>query len=94
MLIQISAGQGPAECEFAVGLLAKSFQDEFNNLETGKRRKVAARKLLQFNNFENRRRRKEKRNFKIGRHNSLDMSKSFSSASQKKKLVRRREHYF
>ena len=34
MLIQISAGQGPAECEFAVGLLAKSFQDEFNNLET------------------------------------------------------------
>ena len=36
MLIQISSGQAPAECEFAVGLLAKSLQKEFSGLEIEK----------------------------------------------------------
>lgn len=36
MLIQISSGQGPAECELAVGLFAKSLQEEFAGLEIKK----------------------------------------------------------
>ena len=36
MLIQISSGQGPTECELAVGLLAKSLQAEFVGLEIKK----------------------------------------------------------
>ena len=36
MLIQISSGQGPIECELAVGLLAKSLQEEFMGLEVKK----------------------------------------------------------
>ena len=33
MLIQISSGQGPAECELAVGLLAKEIQKKFTGVE-------------------------------------------------------------
>ena len=33
MLIQISSGQGPAECEFAVGLFAKELQKNFPDAE-------------------------------------------------------------
>ncbi len=33
MLIQISSGQGPAECELAVKLLADSLQKEFKDME-------------------------------------------------------------
>ena len=36
MIIQISSGQGPTECELAVGLLAKALQAEFNGLEIKK----------------------------------------------------------
>lgn len=36
MIIQISSGQGPTECEMAVGLLAKSLQAEFIGLEVKK----------------------------------------------------------
>lgn len=36
MKIQISSGQGPIECELAVGLLAKSLQEEFMGLEVKK----------------------------------------------------------
>lgn len=36
MKIQISSGQGPIECELAVGLLAKSLQEEFVGLEVKK----------------------------------------------------------
>ena len=36
MKIQISSGQGPVECELAVGLLAKSLQEEFAGLEVKK----------------------------------------------------------
>ena len=36
MIIQISSGQGPIECELAVGLLAKALQAEFNGLEIKK----------------------------------------------------------
>lgn len=36
MKIQISSGQGPIECELAVGLLAKSLQEEFIGLELKK----------------------------------------------------------
>ena len=36
MIIQISSGQGPTECELAVGLLAKSLQAEFVGLEIEK----------------------------------------------------------
>lgn len=33
MLIQLSSGQGPSECELAVKLLADSLQKEFKNIE-------------------------------------------------------------
>ena len=33
MLLQISSGQGPVECEFAVGLLFDSLQTEFSDIE-------------------------------------------------------------
>lgn len=33
MLLQISSGQGPVECEFAVGLLFDSLQAEFSDIE-------------------------------------------------------------
>ena len=36
MLIQISSGQGPAECELAVGLLAKELQKNFSGVEVVK----------------------------------------------------------
>ena len=36
MLIQISSGQGPAECELAVGLLAKELQKNFSDVEVVK----------------------------------------------------------
>ena len=36
MKIQISSGQGPIECEMAVGLLAKALQEEFIGLEVKK----------------------------------------------------------
>lgn len=36
MLIQISSGQGPAECEMAVGLLAKEIQKNFSDIEVVK----------------------------------------------------------
>ena len=36
MLIQISSGQGPAECEMAVGLLAKELQKKFPDIEVVK----------------------------------------------------------
>ena len=34
MLIQLSSGQGPAECELAVKLLADSLKKEFKDIET------------------------------------------------------------
>lgn len=49
MLIQISSGQGPIECELAVGLLAKSLQEEFMGLKVKKSVSAGGRKLLQFN---------------------------------------------
>jgi len=33
MLLQISSGQGPVECEYAVGLLFASLQEEFPDIE-------------------------------------------------------------
>lgn len=36
MKIQISSGQGPVECELAVGLLSKALQEEFTGLEVKK----------------------------------------------------------
>ena len=33
MLLQISSGQGPVECEYAVGLLFASLQEEFMDIE-------------------------------------------------------------
>jgi len=33
MILQISSGQGPAECEMAVGLLFKSLQKEYGDIE-------------------------------------------------------------
>ena len=36
MKIQISSGQGPIECELAVGLLSKALQEEFAGLEVKK----------------------------------------------------------
>ena len=33
MLLQISSGQGPVECEYAVGLLFTSLQKEYLDVE-------------------------------------------------------------
>ena len=52
MLIQISAGQGPIECEFAVGLLAKSLQKEFSGLEIKKKPSSRGRKIVTVQSLE------------------------------------------
>ena len=46
MLIQISSGQGPAECELAVGLLAKELQKKFTGVEVVKSVAGREKKLL------------------------------------------------
>ena len=33
MLLQISSGQGPVECEYAVGLLFRALQKEYPDIE-------------------------------------------------------------
>ena len=82
MLIQISSGQGPAECELAVGLLAKELRKKFPDIEVVKT--VSGREKNCYSSIVLK---SETDLFGIWRHGRMDLSKSISTASQAKKLV-------